>query len=131
VITGYSVETLNNLPSDTSSEVEQIAKIANAVDLPLTVHQIEIDGMPFRRDQVLNYGGSALAQIAYLDPTHGPIALCILEGSPGKMPPQVEQRHGMNIVYWSTRSHSLMVIGWNTEQAIWNVSAKRRQTLPL
>jgi anti-sigma factor RsiW len=59
----------------------------------------------------LQYDGKPLAQIAYLDPETGPMALCIVASDAGLREPDLESRKGMNVVYWSNATHAFMLIG--------------------
>ena len=107
----YSFDTLNNLITDDRLEATQVERVADALSLPLTRQSVDIPGAALKRAQMLSYKGGALAQIAYLDPTYGPLAFCVMRASKGAAPPQVERRYDMNVVYWSTKSHSFMLIG--------------------
>jgi anti-sigma factor RsiW len=75
---------------------------------------VAVPGADFRRAQVLEYDGKPLAQIAYLDPEDGPMALCIVPSDKGKAEPDMERRRGMNVVYWSNATHAFMLIGHAT-----------------
>ncbi|MBM7044771.1 MULTISPECIES: anti-sigma factor [Rhizobium] len=109
----YSADTLSNLSDDPSVKADQIARVANVMQLPLTTQGLMISGIPFKRAQLLTFDKKPLAQIAYLDPRYGPIALCVTHSSTGKTGFQREQRLGMNIIFWSSANHSFMVIGRN------------------
>ena len=64
-----------------------------------------------KRALLLQYDGKPLAQIAYLDPETGPMALCIVKSDAGPKAPDLENRKGMNVVYWSNATHAFMLIG--------------------
>ncbi|MGO8506421.1 hypothetical protein AB9F35_33780, partial [Rhizobium leguminosarum] len=68
-------------------------------------------GIDFKRALLLQYDGKELAQIAYLDPETGPMALCIVKSDKGPKAPDIESRKGMNVVYWSNATHAFMLIG--------------------
>jgi anti-sigma factor RsiW len=70
-----------------------------------------LPGVDFKRALLLQYDDQPLAQIAYLDPETGPMALCIVRSDGGAKAPQVEGRKGMNVVYWANAAHAFMLIG--------------------
>jgi hypothetical protein len=80
----------------------------NLVPANLTLPRAE-----FKRAQILEYDGVAIAQISYLDPVHGPMALCVTHSNSGSRHFAQERRHGMNIVYWADMQHAWMLIGRN------------------
>jgi hypothetical protein len=126
----YSPETLGNLPRDPSFEQGELARIAETMGLGLSPQSIEIPNVPFKRAQILRFKGKPLAQIAYLDPTDGPLALCFTRSSSGAAPVQTEQRLGLNIVYWSTSTHAFLVIGRGDIKFLQNVAEHFSANLP-
>ncbi|NEI74176.1 transcriptional regulator [Rhizobium lusitanum] len=114
----YSADTLSNLSDDPAVKADQISRVASVMQLPLTTQGLMISGIPFKRAQLLTFDRKPLAQIAYLDPKYGPLALCITHSSKGKSDFQREQRLGMNIVFWSSADHSFMVIGRNPPEQL-------------
>jgi len=110
----YTPDTLANLDSDEQSQSAQLQNVGDALGLSLPLQAVSLPGIPLKRAQVLQYDGKPLGQIAYLDPEHGPMALCIVQSSSGRRSPQTERRHGMNVVYWSDQTHGYMLIGRNT-----------------
>ncbi len=106
----YSAETLENLAGTGTAEDAQIASAGNALGLPLERSNIELADIPFKRAQMLKFKNKPLAQIAYLDPKDGPVALCIMANTAGKSAPQTEQRRGLNLVFWSSATHAFLVI---------------------
>jgi hypothetical protein len=99
------------------------------MQLPLTTQGLNIESIPFKRAQLLMFNGKPLAQIAYLDPEHGPLALCITHSSTGKTAFHQEQRLGMNIVFWSSASHSFMLIGHNSTSQLQAIAARLKSDL--
>ena len=114
----YSADTLSNLSDDPSVKADQIARVANVMQLPLTTQGLMISGIPFKRAQLLTFNKKPLAQIAYLDPKYGPLALCVTHSSAGKADFHMEQRLGMSIIFWSSANHSFMVIGRNPPEQL-------------
>lgn len=125
----YSTDTLSNLSDDPAMKADQIARVASVMELPLTTQGLMISGVPFKRAQLLTFNKKPLAQIAYLDPKYGPLALCVTHSSTGKSDFQREERLGMNIVFWSSADHSFMVIGRNPPEELQAIAGQLRPLL--
>jgi anti-sigma factor RsiW len=109
----YTPDTLANLASDERSQSAQLKTVGDRLGINLPVEAVSLPGIALKRAQVLQYDDKPLGQIAYLDPDHGPMALCIVRSSGGPHSPETERRHGMNVVYWSDEAHGYMLIGRN------------------
>lgn len=107
----YTTDTLSALPNDRNTQMAQLAEVGFKVGLPLSPETVALPGVDFRRAQILEYDSRPLAQIAYLDPETGPMALCIIPSDKGAAAPDMERRRGMNVVYWSNATHAFMLIG--------------------
>lgn len=125
----YTAETLADLPSDEQSQAEQLRSVASKLGMSLPVEAVTLPGIPLKRAQILEYDGKPLGQLAYLDPVHGPLALCIVRSSKGAKPPQAEQRRGMNVVFWSDDAHGFMLIGRNPVDQLNTLTEKVRTAL--
>lgn len=126
----YAPETLSNLPHTELSQDQEISTVSSAIGLPLSAQAINIPGAAFKRAQLLRLGAKPLAQIAYLDPVAGPMALCVIPSTSGPAEPQSERREGLNLVYWSSDKHAFLVIGHNSADALKDIAARLRRTLP-
>lgn len=109
----YTPQTLENLSTDPASQAAQLRSVGAQLGLPLTLGAVELPGAEFRRAQILDYDGALIGQLTYLDPRHGPLALCITASKRGAQPVATEQRRGLNVVYWANLSHGFMLIGRN------------------
>ncbi|MGW8466999.1 anti-sigma factor family protein [Pseudomonas sp. CLCA07] len=109
----YVPETLEHLPSDESTQRAQLQVIDTRLGLNLSPAKLVLPRSEFRRAQILEYEGVPIAQITYLDPVHGPIALCATRSNSGSRHFARERRHGMNVVYWADMEHAWMLIGHN------------------
>jgi anti-sigma factor RsiW len=126
----YSAETLEYLPGTGEAESAQIASVGKALGLPLERANIELGNVAFKRAQMLKFKNKPLAQIAYLDPADGPVALCIMPSKAGQSAPQTEQRRGLNLVFWSSPTHQFLVIGRAPTGKLEELAGHLRQTLP-
>lgn len=108
-LTLYTAETFANLPSDPALHERQLASLGARLGVNLSLGTVALPEMTLRRAQMFDYDGNALGQIAYTDAADVPVALCIIDQ---KMPDaglQAEQRHGVNIVYWSKDGRSYLL----------------------
>jgi hypothetical protein len=109
----YVPQTLEHLPSDEATQRVQLRTIDARLGLKLAPAQLALPRSEFKRAQILEYDGVAIAQITYLDPAHGPMALCVTRSNSGSRPLAHERRHEMNVVYWAEQQHAWMLIGRN------------------
>lgn len=107
----YTADTLSAPAGDRMQQVAQLNEVGAKLGLSLAPEAVAMPGVEFKRAQILNYDSKPLAQIAYLDPESGPMALCIVQSARGAAAPDMENRKGMNVVYWSSPSHAFMLIG--------------------
>jgi hypothetical protein len=107
----YTPDTLASAPANDDLLARELDLVGNRLGLPLRLATVAIDGAALKRSQLLQYDGQPLAQIAYLDPAYGPMALCIMRSAAAPAPGGTEQRRGMNIAYWSGPGHVFMLIG--------------------
>ncbi|MBB3162064.1 anti-sigma factor RsiW [Rhizobium laguerreae] len=107
----YTAETYAGPAPGREDQAAQLAGLDEKLGLSLSPEAVSLPGIDFKRALLLQYDGKALAQIAYLDPETGPMALCIVKSDKGPKAPDLENRKGMNVVYWSNATHAFMLIG--------------------
>ncbi|MFS2179677.1 anti-sigma factor [Rhizobium pisi] len=107
----YTPETLTGPVPAREVQAAQLASLDEKLGLSLSPEAVSLPGIDFKRAMLLQYDGKPLAQIAYLDPETGPMALCIVMSDAGSKAPDLEKRKGMNVVYWSNATHAFMLIG--------------------
>ncbi|PTT99638.1 transcriptional regulator, partial [Pseudomonas sp. HMWF031] len=73
----YVPQTLEHLPSDETTQRAQLQTLDEHLGLKLAPGQLSLPRVEFKRAQILEYDDVPIAQITYLDPVHGPLALCI------------------------------------------------------
>ncbi|MBX5106338.1 anti-sigma factor [Rhizobium lentis] len=108
----YTAETLAGPIPGRQEQAAQLAGLDEKLGLSLSPEAVALPGIDFKRALLLQYDGKALAQVAYLDPETGPMALCIVKSDAGPKAPDLENRKGMNVVYWSNGTHAFMLIGY-------------------
>ncbi len=107
----YTSETLADIPERARPSAPQLEAIGRGLGLSLTPERIDLADLALMRADLYDYDGKPLVFLAYLDPQGGPVALCITPGRQGSDAQRIEQRRGMNAVYWSQGGHSFMLIG--------------------
>ncbi|PDT03096.1 Fis family transcriptional regulator [Rhizobium chutanense] len=107
----YTPETLAGPVPAREAQAAQLGTLDEKLGLSLSPEAVALPGIDFKRALLLQYDGKPLAQVAYLDPETGPMALCIVRSDAGPKAPDVESRKGMNVVYWSNGTHAFMLIG--------------------
>jgi hypothetical protein len=107
----YVPETLDHLPADETTQRAQLRTIDARLGLELAPAKLSLPRAEFKRAQILEYDGAPIAQITYLDPVHGPMALCVTRSNSGSRHFAREQRRELNIVYWADMEHAWMLIG--------------------
>ncbi|MBK5436018.1 transcriptional regulator [Pseudomonas sp. TH32] len=125
----YTPRTLENLSADPDSHLAQLNSVGRQLGLPLSPEAISLPGAEFRRAQILDYDGVLIGQLTYLDPRHGPLALCITAAKKGAAPMATEQRRGMNVVFWSSPTHAFMLIGRNPFEDLQIMARSAEKTL--
>lgn len=109
----YVPQTLEYLATDEASQLAQLRTVDARLGLNLSPAKLKLPGAQFKRAQLLEYDGVPIAQMTWLDATHGPLALCVTRTNSGSQTLAHERRHGMNVVYWTEREHAWMLIGHN------------------
>lgn len=125
----YVPQTLEHLPNDEASQRAQLRTLDERLGLSLVPTQLALPRAEFKRAQILEYDGMTIAQISYLDPIHGPMALCVTRSNTGSRHFAQERRHGMNIVYWSDMQHAWMLIGHNPVAELEGMARELRSRL--
>ncbi len=107
----YTSDTLAGTSPSRDVQLAQLATVNSHLGLALTPEDVALSGKEFRRAQILAYDKQPLAQLTYLDPATGPMALCITLSDGGVRDISDERRSAMNIAFWSGPQHAIMLIG--------------------
>ena len=63
--------------------------------------------------RIRRYERTSIAQIAWMHADYGPMALCISPASHDSNPIAREQRHGMQLAWWTRDGYQYVLIGRN------------------
>ncbi len=109
----YSGETLALLEKNPDQQGREVAEIGRKLDLILVRSDLNVEGLTFKRGQLLNYKNKPLVQFAYLDDNGTPIAFCIIrrDDRPEQGLQSKAMLAGQNAVTWSTGQYGFVVIG--------------------
>ncbi len=121
----YVPETLTNVKTDTATLEAETARAAHALSRSLNVAQLEsLQGLDFKRAQVLGFKGKPLVQLAFLSDSGEPVALCIIKANGAAdeaMAPKTLQ--GMEAASWSKGGFKYLLIG-GQDKALINRAAR-------
>ncbi|WP_410012345.1 anti-sigma factor family protein [Sodalis sp. C49] len=110
----YTNETFADMPESMALQHRQLRTIGAKLGLALEPSRLSLPGIELKFARMLRYDSQPIAQIAYLDPSHGPLAFCITTADRAvNRGAQSEVRLEMNVVYWSAQKHHFMLIGHN------------------
>lgn len=98
----YTTETLTALaPPDAETTTAQLQRAGAALGHDVPAGLTNIDGLSFRRAQVLGHGGTAIIQLSYLDGAGVPYAFCLrAAGTAGSSDMQARGFAGVQGVGW-------------------------------
>jgi hypothetical protein len=110
-MTLYTPETLADIPANLDRQAAELASVGNRLGLNLAPVLASLSDAELKRSQILQYDGSPLGQITWLDPRYGPMALCVVKAGGSDSPMQHETRLGLRAVFWRQGGHGFMLIG--------------------
>ncbi len=93
-LTLYTPETLASIPDDADLRRRELATVGARLGLALPPEAVVLPGLPLKRAQIFAYDERPLGQVGYLDPSSGPLALCITTGAGAGPALREERRRG-------------------------------------
>ena len=102
----YVTETLAELAPQSP---DVLASISDRIGRDLST-ATALNGLTYRRAQLLGIDGTDLVQMAYLDANGAPFALCLIQ-SPDGAALDVQLREGLASASWADGSHAYLLIG--------------------
>ncbi|MCB1486662.1 MAG: hypothetical protein KDJ88_04280 [Bauldia sp.] len=107
----YTDETLSIIADDPAQRDAELAAANRKLSLALTPENVALPGMALKRTELLDFRGMPLAQIAYLSPSDGPVAFCIIANGKPDIPLTLEKQGDWNVGFWNAGGVGYMVIG--------------------
>ncbi len=114
----FTTETLNRSATAASMVQQELATLSRDIGLPLPPNAIQVDGLAYKRGELLSLDNQPLVQLAYLYEGKTPVAFCIIRSSKGKKAMEFEQRNGLEVAYWRSDNFSFMVLGDLPKEAL-------------
>ena len=107
----YSKETLDDEGGNASLQDQRLAAASKLLSIELKRNRLTVDGLDYKRAQILRFKKKPLAQMAYLYDGKIPVAFCILPSGKSAHGPKQEVRNGMQVVHWIKGGFGFMLIG--------------------
>lgn len=104
----YVPETLTSATGQ--DQVERLETFSGRIGVPLA-EATNIDGLSFRRVQMLGFESAPLVQMAYVAPDGAPIAFCITEVDEADYAPKAENLSGLAAAHWVQDGIGYLIIG--------------------
>ena len=109
-------ETLAAVDVDPAVVSRALGVMGGKLDLALDADKVSLPDLALKGAQLLSFRNHPLVQVAYLSPSDGPIAFCIIANGQPDAAPAFEQREGYNIVFWTKGGRGFMLIGKASQQ---------------
>jgi anti-sigma factor RsiW len=106
-----TTEAVAAIADDPSAVARELATVGGKLSLDLSPEKLALPDATLKRVQLFDYWERPLVQLAYLSSDDGPISFCIIANGRPDQAPQFEQRHGLNIVFWTTGGRGYLLIG--------------------
>lgn len=107
----YTPETFALAPSDPAAYAPRLAQVGEGLGLDLTPAAVALPDLSLRGAALFHYDGKPLGQVMYVSTEHGPIAFCIIRNGRPDAPAALEEKHGLNVVFWNSDGLGYLVIG--------------------
>ncbi|MEL6570606.1 MAG: hypothetical protein AAFQ64_03040 [Pseudomonadota bacterium] len=91
-------------------QAERLETFSERLGLPLKEATI-VDGLTFRRVQMLGFEAAPLVQMAYVSPDGAPFAFCITEVGEADYAPKTENLSGLAAAHWVEDGIGYLIIG--------------------
>jgi anti-sigma factor RsiW len=104
----YTVDTFSTAAAPA---VVGLAAVGAKVGVNLTPDRVALARMQFMGAQIFNFHGDPLGQLAYIDPTSGPVLFCIFSDSEPDAAMKAEKRENFSAASWARAGHGYMLIG--------------------
>ncbi|QKJ85169.1 hypothetical protein PMPD1_0186 [Paramixta manurensis] len=110
----YSTETLADIDATPTAIQRGLNRMHQDLGLSLADQTIQVPGTELKSVRMLRYDSTSIAQIAYLHPDYGPMALCVSRAA-GEASSSLnhEVRRGLNLVWWHQKGYQYVLIGHN------------------
>lgn len=122
----YASETLASVDLTENEKAAELTRVAAAIGKSLSTDDLTtVDGVDYKRAQILNFKGKPLIQLAFLSRDGAPLALCIVKTDKGDTPTATAATlEGMSAASWSRGGYDYLLIGGNDQSLISDMAAQ-------
>ena len=96
----------------------ELSAVSARVGAHLTPENVALPDLKFTAAFMLNFKGSPLAAIAYVDPRGEPVMLCVKANQSPGAPVSVEKRGELSLASWSHEGRGYLLIGRISEAKV-------------
>ncbi|MEM7226152.1 MAG: hypothetical protein AAF495_24455 [Pseudomonadota bacterium] len=107
----YIRDTVNATHLDADQLAEMEARLSGRLGRDISPPDLESYGLTFKRGQILDVDGKAVAQLVYLPEAGKPIALCVIATDKGDLAPAEGHAEGLNFSHWRDKGFAFILIG--------------------
>jgi anti-sigma factor RsiW len=107
----YDAASVASIQVNDAEQRAQLSKLGDVLKLDLSEASVALDGLALKRAELLHFQGRKVAQLLYASEEHGPVALCIMAEPGGEGEGEVENRNGLNFMYWAAGGRRFLLIG--------------------
>lgn len=122
-------QTLAHASQDAQAQSANLRAALAQVGLDLSVAEVSVAPLQFKRAELLNFKGKPLVQMAYLFNGDTPASFCIIKSGKPAHGVMSDRREGLNIVHWRSKDFGFMVIGDVPGEELREIARKLKQQL--
>ncbi len=122
----YNPDTLWGMKPTPEQAEKEVVRVAKALEHDLSLAQLQVAGLTYRRGQILTFRGKPLAQFMFNDAEGTPIAICMIKSAKDDTALAVKQIDGLNAAVWTDGGYGYLVIG-DTDADILQRAAEQLQ----
>ncbi len=120
----YVNETLSTITQSETQGIKQLEQLGEVVGRDLNGAR-SVEGIDFKRAQLLGFEGKPLVQIAYLSPRGEPMALCIIRSKAATDSAiKTTRLEGMSSAHWTRRGFAFLLIGGDDDRFISEIAER-------
>ena len=121
----YIDDTLGNIERPEGLVLAELDRVGGAIGKTIELPLLRgIDGLDYKRGQILGFENRPLVQLAFLSDKGVPVALCIIRaGDPGDRQLQISELQGMSAASWTAGGYDYLLIGGTDPELISSVAA--------
>ena len=122
----YAEETLAAIDNSGGIQQTELDRIAVSLGKDLDLQLLKrLDGLNYKRAQILGFEGRPLAQITFVSNGGAPIALCIIRiAGSEETRPALKDRQGMASASWSRDGYEYLLIGGSDRALVETAAGK-------